>query len=385
MTAGEIFVGLMSGSSCDGLDGVVLRIEAGSAPRWEVVAHHREPYPDDLGRRLRELPAATSRDVCRLDRELAERAVDLVERLLSGSGSAPWQVQAIGWPGHTACHLSPPESPRTATLQLGSGAYVAQRTGIPTVSDFRSSDLAAGGQGAPLVPVADEILLERRASPDDLVLVNLGGISNVTFLCRGGGDRVAFDVGPGCMLLDALASRATGGELSFDRDGHLAARGVVVPEVLDHWPASPFFALEPPRTASREDFGEHFLEATVARLADVRPVDLLRTAVELTCRSVRQAVERWIAPRSPSLRSLWLAGGGARHPHLREGLETLFTGWDVALLEERMALRCEEREAAAFAVLARETLAGRPGNWPEATGASRAVVLGSVSDVTRGR
>jgi anhydro-N-acetylmuramic acid kinase len=386
----RLFAGLMSGSSCDGLDAVLIAIEDGLAPAWRVRHRVREGYTDELRSRLLDLPQAPAAEVAALHRLLGELGAALVLRLFAEAGVKPSEVAAIGSHGHTAVHLSPPAAVHAATLQIGDAAWIAEATGIPVVSDFRAADIAAGGQGAPLVPAADEVLFSRYLPPEGLILLNLGGIANVTCLPAPGAAgvlrRLAFDTGPGIMVCDALARRASDGRCAFDAGGELAAGGEVIEALLDYWLGLPFFALPPPRTASREDFGERFVEAALARFPLERWEDLLSTAVELTAVAVREAVARWVEPEGHAglPPALWVAGGGARNATLFGRLEKLFRGGgrDVARLEERVPMGCEAREAAAFAVLARETLAGRFGNWPEATGARRPVVLGKVSFAT---
>ena len=374
-------VGLMSGTSMDGIDAALLELDGTPTEAdWSLLAFHTEPYSDERRARIKECVEAGTTDlVCRLHADLGEWLGEATLALLGGAGVDPADVAAVGSHGHTVWHIPPTGRSRGATLQLGDPATIAEITRIDVVSDFRARDMAAGGQGAPLVPFADRILF---ALPDRRrALQNIGGIGNVTWLpARGAPDApLAFDTGPGNALLDLAAERATGGAQRCDEDGRIAARGTVDEAVLDRLMADAFFNLQPPRSTGRERFGHALIE----RLAHgIRPddqgrwADLLATLTAFTARSIGESYRRWVIPRGVD--EVVLTGGGARNPELvrRIGAELA----PVPLADESaLAMSTDAREAAAFAVLAWAHLLGVAGNVPEATGAEGPRVLGSLT------
>ena len=371
----------MSGTSIDGIDAALL--ELGGTPvdaEWELLAFRCDPYPDARRERIKEcVERGTPELLCRLHAELGEWLAQATLALLDEAGLDPSQVAAIGSHGHTVWHIPPVPGRRGSTLQLGDAATLAERTGIAVVADFRTRDMAVGGQGAPLVPFADFLLFavaERRRA-----LQNLGGIGNVTWLPpRGSAEPLlAFDTGPGNALLDLAAERATGGRLRCDVDGLIAARGRVDTDLLGRLLADPFFDLEPPRSTGRERFGHALIEPLVAGLdpnGEEGWADLLATLTAFTARSVGDAYRRWVIPRGVD--EVVLTGGGARNPELVRRVRAELG--PIPLAEEgALGLGSEAREAAAFAVLAWAHLLGAPANIPEATGAEGPRVLGSLT------
>ena len=376
-------VGLMSGTSMDGIDAALLEVD-GDDPAsfsWALLAFRGGAYTDERRRRLRAAAeGGTSAELCRLHADLGEWLAEATLAVLDEAGVAPGDVAAVGSHGQTVWHEPPAGGRRGASLQLGDPATVAERTGIPVVADLRARDLAAGGHGAPLVPFADRLLFalqgRRRA------LQNLGGIGNVTWLPPREEPEtplLAFDTGPGNVLLDLAAERATGGRLRFDRDGRMAARGTADEARVAELMALPFFREEPPRSTGREAFGD----ALVARLAEgLEPGmdggwdDLLATLTLFTARSVGDAYRRWVAPRGVD--EVVLTGGGARNPALVEALRRELAPLEV-VEGGRLGLHPDAREAAAFAVMAWAHLRGVPANVPEATGAAGPRVLGSLT------
>ncbi|MFW6200738.1 MAG: anhydro-N-acetylmuramic acid kinase [Gemmatimonadota bacterium] len=296
--------GLMSGTSMDGIDAALVelpgeaaglgegrRIDPTEPFSWELLAFRSVPYSDDRRRRIRGAVEgrAGTEEICALHGELGVWLGEAVHRLCEDAGIASSGLDLIGSHGHTVWH-APPRDPggRGASLQLGSPAFLAETVGVPVVADFRSADLAAGGQGAPLVPFADRLLF----SVDDRsrAIQNLGGMGNVTLLPpRGSGeDVVAFDTGPGVALLDAAAEMATDGRLRFDRDGELASRGTADPTTVNRLMEDPFFRSPPPRSTGRELFGDGLVRelarkrGLVAGRPDEGWPDLLATLVDLT-------------------------------------------------------------------------------------------------------
>lgn len=377
-------VGLMTGTSADAVDAALVRIHGlGAEERPEIVAYRETPLDPRLRREVLDVAGAervAPERILLLDRALGECYAAAVLSLLAEARVDPGTIDAIGSHGQTIRHI-----PRDAgggeasTFQIGSAAVLAERTGRLVVSDFRSRDTAAGGEGAPLVPIADWWLFR---SPDESrVLLNLGGIANTTFLPKASAlsEVIAFDTGPGNAVLDALARIRSEGALERDEDGRLAAQGQASAALLAELLADPFFALPPPRSTGRERFGEHYARQ-VRELGlgmGLSEDDVLATAVELTAASVASAIGKFIAPRG-RIDRVFASGGGVRNPTLMGALERRLAPAPLRPLGD-LGVPPESKEALAFALLAHLTLSGLAGNVPSATGASRGVVLGSIT------
>ena len=376
------FVGVMSGTSLDGVDAVVLALR-GEPPKlsWKLEAHHSAPFPEAL--RVRLAKAAEGEpvgvpEIASLHYALGETYAASVMELLGQAGLDPAEVAAIGLSGQTLYHRSARENGAGGvTFQLGSGAVVAERTGVRVVSDLRAADVAAGGEGAPLVPYADWLLF--RSADEGRIILNVGGIANLTALPAGGNaaDVIAFDTGPGNMVMDGIVQALSGGRETFDIDGARTARGHVNEELLRLGLADAFFAQKPPRSTGRERFGRAFVERWIAegKTRGANDDDLVATAAALTAQSVADAVRAFV---KVPIHAMYVAGGGANNPALLEQLAERLEPIAVDTTAE-LGMPVECREAAAFAVVAHETLAGRPSNLPQVTGAARAVVMGNVS------
>ena len=308
----DLFVGLMSGTSLDGIDAALVRFD-GDAERPDqagLIAFRTDPYEQDLASRLTEAVSgrAGAQELCDLAFELGERFSDAVLALLADANVAASEVTAIGSHGQTIWHRPPAGGSAGATLQIGESAVLAERTGIDVIADFRVRDVAAGGHGAPLTPLFDLLVL---ADPErGRAIQNLGGMANVTGLPRSdsGASPIAFDTGPGVALLDAATRKLTGGRLAFDTDGTLAADGTVIDEALDVWLEDPFFARTPPRSTGRERFGNAALEPWLGLFSGARTEDLLATLTELTARTVGDSY-RFLGFHPDEV---LLCGGGAR-------------------------------------------------------------------------
>ncbi len=386
----RLVIGLISGTSVDAIDAALVRIadaDGGARRRVDLLASSETPFAPALRRAIFDLfpPRRGSvAAVATLDALLGEAFAAAALALLAGSGVDPSEVDLIGSHGQTVYHAPhPPARSRgglaaPVTVQLGSGAIIAVRTGITTVYDFRRADLALGGEGAPLVPYVDYLLLgDDRA----LALQNIGGIGNVTVIApgRGAAGVFAFDTGPGNMVIDALAERVTGGRLRYDADGALAAVGRPSVPLLDELLAHPYFAQAPPKSTGREDFGTAYAAAFLERgralgLADA---DLLATATALTARSIADAYRRFVLPHVP-LEAVAVGGGGARNPTLLRMLAAELAPLPVGTVAD-YGIPVDAKEALAFAVLAYETAHGRPGALPATTGARQPAVLGSIA------
>lgn len=373
-----VVIGLMSGTSADGIDAAIMRLE-GEPPtlKWELIAHHAEPHPSELRASILACcdPRASSVDaISRLNVALGEAFAQAALSAITAAGMRPQQIDLIGSHGQTVWHA--PEGPHAGTLQLGESALIAELTGLPVVSNFRTRDMAAGGQGAPLVAYVDQLLW----SAPGIVRAtqNIGGIANVTFLPPTGRDGVfAFDTGPGMMLLDAAVAQATDGRLRFDSGGTLAEQGRVDTTFLAQLLDDPYFQASPPKTTGREYFGAQrfaqIWEAAVDR--DLAPGDLLATLAAFTAESIANAYRQFL-PQQPD--EVIVSGGGARHAVVMAQLAAALRPARV-FTSDSLGMPAEAKEAAAFALLAYETWHGRPGNLPAATGARHPVVLGSIT------
>lgn len=375
-------VGLMSGTSLDGLDAVLARFDGTpDALSWEIEAFDSAPYESDFrARLLSNLEAGGPEELCLLHTEIGERFADAVTRLLKEAGVDPSDVDLVGSHGQTVWHVPPSNGTRGSTLQLGDPATIAERTGIDVVSDFRARDMAAGGHGAPLVPMADRLLYsdpsERRA------LQNLGGIGNVTWLDRAGPEAaavLAFDTGPGCGLVNAATELATGGRMPYDEDGALARGGSADSALVDRLLEHPYFGEEPPKSTGREVFGRPYVQSLAAELEiddRARWQDLIASLTLFTARSMGQAYRRWVLPRG--LDRVYLMGGGSRNPAMVDFIRAELP--EVPVVDgSELGVNPDAREALAFAALAWAHVARIPGNEAEATGARGPRVLGSFT------
>lgn len=381
-------IGLMSGTSLDGIDAALVEIvgDPEGEVRWRVLSFVTTPYTAEQRQEIYEaIAAGGTAELCRLNARLGRWFADAASGAVAATGLRLEDVDLIGSHGQTIWHQPPADGAPGATLQLGTPAEIAERTGIPVVSDFRARDMAAGGQGAPLVPWADRLFF---ALPDRRrALQNLGGMGNVTWLPPRGDPAavLAFDTGPGVALIDASVELATGGQASFDRDGERARRGRADAGLLEELLADPYFREAPPKSTGREHFGRPYVLEVVRRRGPASEqdwADLVTTLTELTARSVADAYRRWVLPRGVD--EVVLTGGGSRNPVLRERIAALLQ--PVPVLEaDVLGIDPDAKEALAFAALAWAHVRGSPGNVPEATGASGPRVLGSFTPGRRGR
>jgi len=380
----HLIIGLMTGTSADAVDAVLVRFSGlGLEARHEVLAYRETPLKPALRREVLEVAAALElapERLMRLDAALGECFAAAVLELLAGAKVDRGRVDAVGSHGQTVRHIPRHRGDGQAlTLQLGSAALLAEHSGLTVVSDFRTRDTAAGGEGAPLVPLADWWLF--RSESEARALLNLGGMANVTWLARGGSlaDVLAFDTGPGNSVLDALMSLRSGGRETHDRDGAVAARGRVNEALLAELLEDPFFALPPPRSTGREHFGDAYAVQLLdlGRSLGLSEEDVLATALELTAASVAGALQRFIVPHGrPD--AVYVSGGGVRNRTLMRALERHIAGVSLQPLAV-LGVPPEAKEALAFAFLAHQTLCGLAGNVPTATGAAHPVVLGHIT------
>jgi anhydro-N-acetylmuramic acid kinase len=380
----------MSGTSVDGIDVALVRI----APSiTENAAHARLenfaaiPFPAAVRAevlRVAEGTRITTADISQLNFRLGQLFAEAALRACRKFRVAPSRISLIGSHGQTVFHQGRPSpflgANVASTLQIGEPAVIAALTGITTVGDFRPADMAVGGQGAPLVPFGDYLLYrdDRRGR----AILNIGGIANVTIIPKAAAPSavLAFDTGPGNMVIDALVHHFTRGRRSYDADARMASRGHLLPALLNTLFREKYLSQPPPKSAGREQYGKGkpYVEKILAwgRRHRARPEDLVRTATVLTALSISAALHRWVLPRTP-LAQLIVSGGGARNPLLLAQLSAALAGIEV-VTSEALGLPGDAKEAFIFAILANETRESRPANLPSATGASRPAILGKI-------
>ncbi len=381
-------LGMMSGTSVDGIDVAAVRI-SGAPPKLSAKfeAHHHVPFPAYIRERILQSAngaATTTADLSELNFLLGEQYARAALDACKKWRVPPRKFALIGSHGQTIFHLGASARfqgrVRTpSTLQIGDISIIAQRTGITTIGDFRPADMAAGGQGAPLVPFVDYLLY--RDALHGRVALNIGGIANVTVIpAHARPSHVfAFDTGPGNMVIDALVSRITRGKENYDRDARIALSGCTISDLLARLMREPYLRKKPPKSAGREQFGNNYVRELLAWAKQHRaaPEDLVRTATMFTSLSIADAFRRFIAPRA-KVDELIVTGGGARNPLIIAQLAAALPGIKV-ISADRFGVPVEAKEAFAFAVLAYETYHRRANNLPSATGARRPVVLGKIA------
>jgi anhydro-N-acetylmuramic acid kinase len=373
-----IVIGLISGTSVDGIHAAVCRIE-GAPPDLQVELLHftKVDFQPDLRSRIFRAfsPDAGTVDlICSLNFEIGEAFACAALAAVDQAGLAADEVDLVGSHGQTIHHL--PNSSIPSTLQIGEAAVIAERTGICTVADFRVADMAAGGQGAPLVSYVDYLLFSHEQRTR--AVQNIGGIANVTLLpadCSAD-DVLAFDTGPGNMVIDHAARRATDGRWHYDHDGKLASQGEVSQSLLEDLMGHAYLWRSPPKTTGREEFGSRFGDSVWHRgeTLGLTGEDIVATVTAYTACSMAHAYQRYLPP----VQEVILGGGGSHNPVLRNMIERRVAPAKL-LLHEDFGVASDAKEALAFAVLAYESWHGRPGNLPSATGAAHPVVLGKTT------
>jgi len=374
-------IGLISGTSADGVSTVAVDISgSGIETEIDILASDTIPYPVGLREDVFELFApesSTVEKICHMNFVLGEVFAEAARTLMSDHGLDSGGVDLIGSHGQTIHHLPRPEDSHgfriRSTLQIGEPTIIAERTGIPVVADFRKADVAAGGEGAPLTPYLDFIL--HRSPSKYLVLQNIGGIANLTYLPADASpqDVVAFDTGPGNMVIDAVMRSFT--SRTFDEDGRIASRGEVDEPLLGELLSHPYYARKPPKTTGREEFGEAYA-AEVMKMADERGIsfeNLVATVTALTAETIARAYEAFLP--EGEIGEVYLAGGGAMNRHMVESLASQVSPVPVRLSDD-LGVPAGAKEALLMAVLANEHVMGNPANIPGATGAERPAVLG---------
>ena len=381
-------VGVMSGTSADGVDVALTRVSGGGATRvrGELLAHGTFPIEQNVRKevlRVAEGGPITAGELSQLNFQMGEVFADAILAACKKFRVAPARVDLIGSHGQTIFHQGkavPFLGRATAsTLQIGEGAVIAARTGIPTVTDFRTADIAVGGQGAPLVPYVDWLLYSDKKL--GRVSLNLGGIGNVTVLQAGAKSSqvFAFDTGPGNMVIDALVAHYTRGRKRFDEDGRIARQGDSNERLLRELMKDEYLKIRPPKSTGREYYGRAYVKKLLrlARKFGASPDDTVRAATIFTALSVVDALKRFVAPRA-RIDQVVVSGGGAHNPVIMAQLAAAMTPIGV-MPSSALGVDVDAKEAYAFALLAYESWHRRSGNLPSATGAKRAAILGKIS------
>lgn len=384
-----IVAGVMSGTSADGIDVALVRVYGGKAGRgfnlrFRLLGHEHFSYPKAVREAVLQAMNAGRASVAELSRlnfllgELYAGAIAKTQRRTRVA-----RLDLVGCHGQTVYHQGEAEAylgtPIACTWQMGEGAIIAGRLGVPVVSDFRPADMAAGGKGAPLVPFLDYLVFrDRRAGR---ILQNLGGIANLTAIPAGAKphDVMAFDTGPGNMVMDQLMQIQCG--KPFDRNGEVARQGTILQPLLEELLRAPYFKRRPPKTAGREEFGREYVNALLRRRGRASKPDLMATAAALTAQSIARALKSFVLPGS-EYRDYIVSGGGSKNKTLMRMLaeETSRLGLRLRHSDD-FGVPSQAKEAVAFALLAYQTWHRQPGNIPSATGAGRPVVLGKISYV----
>jgi len=387
-------VGMMSGTSVDGVDAALVEISGtDSEPKVKLLAFENKPYPPQVREKIFSLftPAnATVDKVGYMNFLLGEIYAKSALSVIEKAGMKPEEIDVIGSHGQTIWHAPIPESPDgipvAYTVQIGEGSVIAERTGILTVSDFRVADMAAGGQGAPLVPFSEYLLYRREK--ETILLQNIGGIGNMTVMPAGAKPRdvFAFDTGPGNMIIDAVISAVTGGEKTYDAGGETAAKGRVCNALLDILKEEPYYRQPLPKTTGREHFGVQYTEKILSWWKE-NPIpveDLLATVTDLTAYSIADAYERYVLPKYRASEII-VGGGGSYNATLLRFMKERFAPHGVAVrTQEDLGLSSDAKEAVAFALMADCCMRGRANTLPSVTGAEHPAVMGKISQPYKG-
>lgn len=387
-------VGMMSGTSVDGVDAALVEISGtDSEPKVKLLAFENKPYPPQVRKKIFSLftPAnATVDKVGYMNFLLGEIYAKSALSVIEKAGMKPEEIDVIGSHGQTIWHAPIPESPDgipvAYTVQIGEGSIIAERTGILTVSDFRVADMAAGGQGAPLVPFSEYLLYRREK--ETILLQNIGGIGNMTVMPAGAKPRdvFAFDTGPGNMIIDAVISAVTGGEKTYDTGGETAVKGKVCNALLDILKGEPYYRQPLPKTTGREHFGVQYTEKILSWWKE-NPIpveDLLATVTDLTAYSIADAYERYVLPKYQASEII-VGGGGSYNATLLRFMKERFAPHGVAVrTQEDLGLSSDAKEAVAFALMADCCMRGKANTLPSVTGAEHPAVMGKISQPHKG-
>lgn len=380
----RLIVGIMSGLSADGVDAALVRVRgSGEQIDWRLLRHETLQFSmkvKDLILRCAEPGSGDAASICRLNALLGELFARAAAHVVAQAGLDMAAVDLIGSHGQTIQHLPQAVTitgiPVRASLQVGEPSVIAERTGVTTVAAFRARDLAAGGQGSPLVSYVDYLLFRNRAR--GRLVINLGGVASLTAIPASAGPEgvIGFDTGPGNLVIDGLVTTITGGREAFDLDGRYARRGQVRKDLLERLLAHPYFQAPPPKSCGREEFGRPFLDRIVQENRTLPPDDLIATATRFTAESIALACRRFVMPQNVYEEAI-VSGGGARNRFLMDQIRQAIPELTIKPSDE-YGLPVAAKEAVAFALLANETILGVANNLPAATGATHPVVLGII-------
>ncbi len=382
-------IGLMSGTSVDGIDAAVIEIAGDPYEgKIQLLEFENKPFPEAVRAKIFELfdtKHATVDKVGYLNVLLGELYARAAEAVIKKAGLTFKDIDCIGSHGQTIYHH--PETcnqdgyPFGYTVQIGEGAVIANRTGIPCVSDFRVADMAVGGQGAPLVPFTEYILYRKESKT--ILLQNIGGIGNITVLPAGCSVNqiYAFDTGPGNMIIDGLVSRYSGGTKTMDEGGHIAGSGRINGVLLQELCSHGYFDLKPPKSTGRELFGAAYIDCLYAKLTaeGILQEDAIATVTDYTAWSIQDSYRKFILP-THAAQELVIGGGGSYNTYLVDRIRTRLKPYGVQVrIQEELGYNSDAKEAIAFALLADCTMQGKCNNVPSVTGAERPVIMGKIS------
>lgn len=380
----KLVVGLMSGTSADGIDAALTRITgSGDQVKLEVLDFVTIPYSLTLKNKIfqaMESNQFNAAHISSLNFELGKVFAEAVQQLCNHAGYQCKDLDLIGSHGQTIAHIPDKATDfQRSTLQIGEPAVIAYETRTPVVSNFRVMDMAAGGQGAPLIAYFDYVLY--RHVDHSIALLNLGGIANLTVIPAGGAlqDVIAFDTGPANMIIDALTQKFFG--QPYDHNGHYATRGSIDKTLLKSLLSDPYLKMSPPKSTGREHFGRNFAEKIARQRSDLTPDDLIATVTYFTVKSIIESYEVFILPNG-RIEELLVSGGGSHNPLIMRWLDELLPEVSVKVINNKL-LNADAKEAAAFALLAYENVNGRPANVPNATGAKVGLILGNYTPFLR--
>lgn len=381
----RLVIGLMSGTSGDGIDAALVEISGyGTSTKVRRVGFSVMDFAPEVKQKIlsvAEGSPVSAAEFCRLKTLIGRLHGEACLKVCRECGVEPSDIDLVGFHGQTVWHIPTAEDycgdHFASTLQIGEEAEIAEMVGCPVVGDFRVRDVACGGQGAPLVPYTEYLLY--RSEEKCVALQNIGGIGNVTVMPAGCSldQLVAFDTGPGNMIIDALVRRMTGDELHYDKDGAIAASAEICQPLLDWMMEDPYLKLQPPKTTGREVYGAVYVDQLLEKAKEFG-ADMTRTvatATRFTSECIAQGLKDF-APAMPE--RLIVCGGGAHNPEILRGLRELLPGCEV-VPGDALGIPADEKEAVAFAILANEFIFASPSNAPAATGAKRPVVLGKLS------
>ncbi|MGE6376442.1 anhydro-N-acetylmuramic acid kinase AnmK [Peribacillus muralis] len=374
-------VGLMSGTSLDGIDAALVRVNNGGLKtEIEMIDFITHPFPKDVEEEIIQSLSINTSNVqliCSLNFKLGKLFSEATKEVCQKAGLPLKDLDLIGCHGQTIYHQPLQEQNMVpSTLQIGEPAVIAYETNTPVISNFRTMDMAAGGQGAPLVPYTEYVLY--RSESKGRLLQNIGGIGNVTVLPKQAtlDDMYAFDTGPGNMIIDEVCRQLF--HSKYDEGGEIAKQGHVNEELLSHCLSHPYIMSHPPKSTGRELFGKQYVENLLKKFETVPGQDILTTVTMFTAKSIVENYRAFILPKT-EIEEVIIGGGGSYNNTLIEMIQSLLGDSITVLTQEELGYSSEAKEAVAFALLANETFQGKPSNVPSATGAKKAVILGNIT------